>query len=357
VPQFALPPVKGRALGLSSHDLAGEVSLVNVFGSWCVECRTEHPLLLELKAKGVLPIHGLNYKDQPDNAARWLNALGDPSTRTGADLDGRIAIDWGRLRRARDLRHLQGRAHRPQAHRPAVVRGNRRHDPAADQETSRAMTLGPRIGRLAALLIVVTAVATTAQHAAAAQELMKSLVLHDAPKPVAAVEFADAQGRSRSLADFKGKVVLLNLWATWCVPCRQEMPTLDRLQGTLGGAEFEVVPLSIDRGGLETVRKFYSEINVRNLAIYTDSSGQALRGLGAVGLPTTLIINRAGQEVGRALGPAEWDAPEVVDLLRPIIADAGQGLAQSQGHVAPKAEEPPGLVQRAFRWLAGLFTK
>ena len=95
MPQFALPPVKGRALGLSSHDLAGEVSLVNVFGSWCVECRTEHPLLLELKAKGVLPIHGLNYKDQPDNAARWLNALGDPSTRTGADLDGRIAIDWG----------------------------------------------------------------------------------------------------------------------------------------------------------------------------------------------------------------------------------------------------------------------
>jgi hypothetical protein len=87
---------------------------------------------------------------------------------------------------------------------------------------------------------------------------------------------------------------------------------------------------SIDRGGLETVRKFYSEINVRNLAIYTDSSGQALRGLGAVGLPTTLIINRAGQEVGRALGPAEWDAPEVVDLLRPIIADAGQGLAASR---------------------------
>ena len=95
VPQFTLPPVKGRLLGLSSTDLKGEVSLVNVFASWCVECRTEHPLLLRVKEQGVLPIHGLNYKDTPDDAARWLNAFGDPYTRTGADLNGRVAIDWG----------------------------------------------------------------------------------------------------------------------------------------------------------------------------------------------------------------------------------------------------------------------
>lgn len=94
-PQFSLPPVKGRTLGLSTADLHGEVSLVNVFASWCVACREEHPVLMQMKADNIAPIHGLNYKDQPDNAARWLNTMGDPYTRTGADLDGRVAIDWG----------------------------------------------------------------------------------------------------------------------------------------------------------------------------------------------------------------------------------------------------------------------
>ena len=95
VPQFSLPPVKGRVLGLSSADLKDEVSLVNVFASWCVECRAEHPLLLQMKDRGALPVHGLNYKDSPDDAARWLNTFGDPYARTGADLNGRVAIDWG----------------------------------------------------------------------------------------------------------------------------------------------------------------------------------------------------------------------------------------------------------------------
>ena len=94
-PQFALGPVKGRELGLSSRDLHGEVSLVNVFASWCVACRQEHPLFLALEREGVIPIHGLNYKDTPDAAAAWLDALGDPYTRTGADLDGRVGLDWG----------------------------------------------------------------------------------------------------------------------------------------------------------------------------------------------------------------------------------------------------------------------
>ena len=91
VPDFALP----RSLGLSSSDLKGEVSLVNVFASWCVACREEHPVLMRLKAQGTVPIHGLNYKDNPDDAARWLDGMGDPYTRTGADIGGRVAIDWG----------------------------------------------------------------------------------------------------------------------------------------------------------------------------------------------------------------------------------------------------------------------
>ena len=95
VPAFNLAPVKGRTLGLSTADLRGDVSLVNVFASWCVACREEHPLLMRMKKQGLVPIHGLNYKDKPDDAARWLDTMGDPYTRTGADLDGRVAIDWG----------------------------------------------------------------------------------------------------------------------------------------------------------------------------------------------------------------------------------------------------------------------
>jgi cytochrome c biogenesis protein CcmG, thiol:disulfide interchange protein DsbE len=95
VPEFSLPPVKGRTLGLSTADIKGEVSLVNVFASWCVACRDEHPILMQLSRRGIVPIHGLNYKDAPDDAAAWLDSLGDPYTRTGADRDGRVGIEWG----------------------------------------------------------------------------------------------------------------------------------------------------------------------------------------------------------------------------------------------------------------------
>ena len=95
VPDFALPPVQGRTLGLSGTDLQGEVALVNVFASWCTACRDEHPLFMRLHAEGVVAIHGLNYRDRPEDAARWLDTLGDPYTRTGADWNGRVAIDWG----------------------------------------------------------------------------------------------------------------------------------------------------------------------------------------------------------------------------------------------------------------------
>lgn len=95
VPDFALLPVQGRRLGLSDTDLRGEVSLVNVFASWCTACRAEHPLFMRLAQSGTVPIHGLNYKDRPADAAGWLATLGDPYTRTGADLDGRVGIEWG----------------------------------------------------------------------------------------------------------------------------------------------------------------------------------------------------------------------------------------------------------------------
>ncbi len=95
VPTFSLPPVQGRALGLSTSNLRGEVSLVNFFASWCVACRAEHPLLMALAQSGAVAVHGINYKDAPADAARWLDMLGDPYTRTGADRDGRVGIEWG----------------------------------------------------------------------------------------------------------------------------------------------------------------------------------------------------------------------------------------------------------------------
>ena len=94
-PQFALPPLPGRNDGLSNADLANKISLVNVFASWCLACRDEHPLFMEMQARGILPIQGINYKDRPEDAERWLAQLGDPYTRIGADRDGRASIEWG----------------------------------------------------------------------------------------------------------------------------------------------------------------------------------------------------------------------------------------------------------------------
>jgi cytochrome c biogenesis protein CcmG, thiol:disulfide interchange protein DsbE len=95
VPRFSLPPVQARKLGLSRDDLHGEVSLINLFASWFVKCRAEHPQLMWLAEQKIALIHGLNYKDEPADAAKWLDTMGDPYTRTGADRDGRVAIDWG----------------------------------------------------------------------------------------------------------------------------------------------------------------------------------------------------------------------------------------------------------------------
>lgn len=95
VPDFSLPAVEGRSLGLATANLRGDVSMVNVFASWCAACREEHPLLLEIKAASVIPIHGLDYKDEPAAASAWLDRLGDPFTRTGADVNGQVGIDWG----------------------------------------------------------------------------------------------------------------------------------------------------------------------------------------------------------------------------------------------------------------------
>jgi len=169
---------------------------------------------------------------------------------------------------------------------------------------------------------------------AAAQEPSQNFIIHEAPKTVAAIQFEDADGRSRSLNDFRGKIVLLNIWATWCTPCRKEMPTLDRLQAALGGIDFEVVALSIDRR-MDAVRKFFAEVGIQRLAMYLDSSAKATRQLGAVGLPTTLLIDRGGREIARLIGPAEWDSPEIATFISCVIA--GGDAAHSSNESEPTA--------------------
>ena len=146
--------------------------------------------------------------------------------------------------------------------------------------------------------------------------------LHDAPLPMPEVTFVYEDGRPGSLSDFRGKHVLLNVWATWCPPCREEMPTLDRLQGHLGGDDFHVLPLSIDRAGVKVVRDFYAKTGIENLKIYVDQNAQVMRALKLGGLPTTLLVSPSGQQLGRLVGPAEWDAPELITLFRDRIPTA-----------------------------------
>jgi thiol-disulfide isomerase/thioredoxin len=137
----------------------------------------------------------------------------------------------------------------------------------------------------------------------------------DQPHALPEVRFQDDQGRDLTLGDFRGRVVVLNVWATWCVPCRKEMPTLDRLQARLGGKDFLVVALSLDRKGVEAVRGFYQEFGVENLAIYVDPSGKGSHALAIPGVPTTLLIDQEGREVARKMGEAVWDGPEMVSLV------------------------------------------
>lgn len=145
------------------------------------------------------------------------------------------------------------------------------------------------------------------------------LRMHQEAKDLPKIRFNDSGQKELTLADFSGKIVLLNIWATWCGPCRHEMPTLDRLQGELGGDDFEVVALSIDRAGPNVVRKFFDEIGVKHLSLYIDESGKAAHALKAIGLPVTLLLNRKGQEIGRLVGPAEWDAPEMIAFFKTVI--------------------------------------
>ena len=160
---------------------------------------------------------------------------------------------------------------------------------------------------------------TTAKPSTAGKGSMAAFVYKKAPEELADVRFVDAEGKDRSLKDFKGKTILLNLWATWCAPCREEMPSLDRLEQALGSDKFEVVALAVDRGGVDAARKFLESIKVQHLGLYVDATGRSGPALKAVGMPTTILIDPNGREIGRLPGPAEWDSAEAKALVEAAL--------------------------------------
>jgi thiol-disulfide isomerase/thioredoxin len=140
-----------------------------------------------------------------------------------------------------------------------------------------------------------------------------------APRRLPELAFTDAGGKPRTLADFRGRTVLLNLWATWCVPCRKEMPALDALQAKLGGTTFEVVAVNIDTRNLDKPKAWLDEVGIKRLGYYADPSAkvfQDLKAVGkAIGMPTTLLIDPNGCELGVLAGPAEWASDDAIRLI------------------------------------------
>lgn len=136
------------------------------------------------------------------------------------------------------------------------------------------------------------------------------------PAPAPATAFTIEDGSKRTLADFRGKIVLLNFWATWCGPCVREMPSLERLHNALGGKDFTVIALSEDRKGWEKIAPFQKEIGLTTLPLFHDTGSKMMFAAKTRGLPTTILIGRDGNELGRLTGPAEWDSEEAKALMR-----------------------------------------
>lgn len=160
-------------------------------------------------------------------------------------------------------------------------------------------------------------VAPFASGAVAAINIAKS------PLKVPDLAFEDAKGKKLSLASFRGRTVLLNLWATWCVPCRKEMPTLDALEGELGGENFQVVAVNIDTRDPDKPKQFLNGIGVSKLAYYADPSAKSFQDLKAIGrafgMPTTMLIDPQGCEIGTIAGPAEWASRDALKLIKAAL--------------------------------------
>jgi thiol-disulfide isomerase/thioredoxin len=167
------------------------------------------------------------------------------------------------------------------------------------------------------------AVALAAKVAPYARGEVAAVNVAKSPLKVPDLTFQDASGKKLDLADFKGRTVLLNLWATWCVPCRKEMPTLDALEQKLGGPDFQVVAVNIDTRDPDKPKAFLEDIGVHKLAYYADPSAKSFQDLKAIGrafgMPTTLLVDPNGCEIGTIAGPAEWASDDALKLIKAAL--------------------------------------
>jgi thiol-disulfide isomerase/thioredoxin len=150
---------------------------------------------------------------------------------------------------------------------------------------------------------------------------MKKLAVHSDPKPVSSVAFTTLDGVEKTLADYAGKTVLVNFWATWCAPCRAEMPALNTLQQNLGGEDFEVVTIATGRNPLPTITKFFDQNAITDLPILLDPKRALSRDAGVFGMPTTFVMNADGLEVARMTGDADWASEDAVLFLRAVMGE------------------------------------
>lgn len=146
--------------------------------------------------------------------------------------------------------------------------------------------------------------------------LVENFKLSKEKEVVPKIEFADQKGAIRTLDDFRGKVILVNFWATWCAPCVREMPSLERLYKKLSSSGFSVIALSEDRNGFPKITPFLKKIKIYDLPVFHDIGSKIMFALEAKVLPTTILIDRKGKEIGRFIGPAEWDSQDIITFIK-----------------------------------------
>jgi len=182
--------------------------------------------------------------------------------------------------------------------------------------------------RLKFLAAVYMGFALTANPAFADQAALEALrdgsmekLMFAAPAAVGTSAFTDAEGGPHALTDYAGKIVVVNFWATWCAPCRKEMPGLDALQAEFGGDDFAVVPIATGRNELTGIRRFFEETGVSSLPVMLDPKMDLSREMGVMGLPVTVILNREGQEIARLMGDADWSSDSAKSIIAALIAE------------------------------------
>ena len=184
-----------------------------------------------------------------------------------------------------------------------------------------------RSALLAAAIVFALFAAGTVNAASPIEDLDKDpegapiirFVLPEAPKPAPAISFVDSAGKAGSLSDYRGKITAVHFWATWCAPCRTELPSVDFLNGTIGGGNFVIVPISVDRDGVEAVNAFYQENGIKSLPIFVDDGLDAFRAFKLGGIPATIFLDVEGREIARVLGERDWSDPDVAAVVRKLI--------------------------------------